>query len=246
MRGTSASAARRPTADGTSLLSARPAARDSWPLFRFAVRLRQDRANKGAVRSSRDNMRHARSRRRMFNRREAKRRIVMTRTKVCAGAVVVLCAIATAATSGIGYAQVVARHVVDNNGAPQSRVDPFWPKPLPNKWSMQQIVGIFVDHMDHVWFLNRGRSALPIELAAEAGVGAGGPAAALCRVRGPALTDTDHHGTAGAAWGAVVAAGGSPGYHPRGPTQLQTVVVDTKGFVWVSGEANEDSILKFT
>ena len=49
------------------------------------------------------------------------------------------------------------------------RVDPFWPKPLPNKWSMQQVVGIWVDHMDHVWFLNRGRSALPIELAAEAG-----------------------------------------------------------------------------
>ena len=71
------------------------------------------------------------------------------------------------ATSDIGYAQVVARQVVDNNGAPQYRVDPFWPKPLPNKWSMQQVVGIFVDHMDHVWFLNRGRSALPIELAAE-------------------------------------------------------------------------------
>ena len=158
----------------------------------------------------------------------------MTRTKVCAGVVVVLCAIATLATSGIGYAQVVARQAVDNNGAPQYRVDPFWPKPLPNKWSMQQIVGIFVDQMDHVWFLNRGRSALPIELTAE-----GNPSPALCCVRGPELIEADQQGNVVNAWG-------GPGFHPKWPVQLQTVVVDTKGFVWVSGEANEDSILKFT
>ena len=30
--------------------------------------------------------------------------------------------------------------VLDAQGAPVFRVDPFWPKPLPNKWSMQQIV----------------------------------------------------------------------------------------------------------
>jgi hypothetical protein len=159
--------------------------------------------------------------------------IVMTKTQACAG-VVVLCAIATLAASGIGYAQVVAGQVVDNNGAPQYRVDPFWPKPLPNKWSMQQIVGIFVDHMDHVWFLNRGRSALPIELTAE-----GNPSPALCCVRGPELIEADQQGNVVNAWG-------GPGFHPKWPVQLQTVVVDTKGFVWVSGEANEDSILKFT
>ena len=32
--------------------------------------------------------------------------------------------------------------------APRYRVDPFWPKPLPNKWSMQQIVDIYVDRFD--------------------------------------------------------------------------------------------------
>ena len=35
------------------------------------------------------------------------------------------------------------------------RVDPFWPKPLPNKWSMQQIVDMYIDRDDHVWVLNR-------------------------------------------------------------------------------------------
>ena len=43
----------------------------------------------------------------------------MTGAKVYAGVVVVLGAIATLATSGIGYAQVIAGQAVDNNGAPQ-------------------------------------------------------------------------------------------------------------------------------
>ena len=157
----------------------------------------------------------------------------MTKTQVSAG-VVVLCAIATLATSGIGHAQVVAKQEVDKNGAPQYRVDPFWPKPLPNKWSMQQVVGIWVDHMDHVWFLNRGVAALPIELVAE-----GNPSPALCCVRGPELIEVDQQGNVVNAWG-------GPKFHPKWPATLQTVVVDSKGFVWISGEANEDSILKFT
>src|SRR5262249_36823255 len=84
----------------------------------------------------------------------------VTKIQSCAGLVMV-CALATLGTSDIGRAQVVAKQVVDKNGAPQYRVDPFWPKPLPNKWSMQQVVGIWVDQMDHVWFLNRGVAAIP-------------------------------------------------------------------------------------
>src|ERR1044072_9871345 len=103
----------------------------------------------------------------------------MTKPRIYA-ALAALCAIAMFAANGISSAQVVARQVVDKGGAPQYRVDPFWPKPLPNKWSMQQVVGIWVDQMDHVWFLNRGVAAIPIELVAE-----GGTAAPGC-VRGPA------------------------------------------------------------
>ena len=157
----------------------------------------------------------------------------MTKTQLCAGLVFV-CAIATLGTSGISDAQVVARQVVDNNGAPQYRVDPFWPKPLPNKWSMQQVVGIWVDQMDHVWFLNRGVAALPIELVAE-----GDPSPALCCVRGPELIEVDQEGNVVNAWG-------GPTFHPKWPRTLQTVIVDSMGFVWIAGEANEDSILKFT
>ena len=95
------------------------------------------------------------------------------------------------------------------------------------------MVGIWVDQMDHVWFLNRGVAAIPIELVAEH------DPAALCCVRGPELIEEDPQGNVVNAWG-------GPTFHPKWPKSLQTVIVDAKGFVWVSGEANEDSILKFT
>jgi hypothetical protein len=155
-------------------------------------------------------------------------------TKIRTAASVGLFLFVAYAAASAGYAQVIPGQALDASGAPQYRVDPFWPKPLPNRWSMQQIVGISVDSMDHVWYLNRGTSALPIELTAE-----GDPSPALCCVRGPELIETDQQGNVVQAWG-------GPGYIPEWPKSLQTVIVDTKGFVWISGEANEDSILKFT
>ena len=137
-------------------------------------------------------------------------------------------------TGSAGEAQVVEGQAVDANGAPQYIVDPFWPKPLPNQWSMQQVTGIHVDHMDHIWFINRGRAALPIELAGELG-----PGAALCCVRGPEIIELDQEGNVLSAWG-------GPGYHPLWPTYPQTVIADSNGFVWIGGEAAQDSILKFT
>jgi hypothetical protein len=99
---------------------------------------------------------------------------------------------------------------------------------------MQQVTGLYVDHMEHIWFINRGRGALPIELAAELG-----PGAALCCVRGPEIIELDQEGNVLNAWG-------GPGYHPLWPTYLQTVIPDSEGFVWIAGEAAQDSILKFT
>ena len=96
------------------------------------------------------------------------------------------------------------------------------------------MTGIFVDHMDHVWFLNRLQDVDPKELAGE-----GSPAPALCCVRGPEVIELDQQGNVLNAWG-------GEGFHPKWPRALQTVVVDTKGFVWISGTDAQDSILKFT
>src|SRR2546430_16730542 len=45
--------------------------------------------------------------------------------------------------------------------APQFRVDPAWPKPLPNRWLMGQAAGVAVDAQDHVWGSQRPRSLVP-------------------------------------------------------------------------------------
>jgi hypothetical protein len=133
----------------------------------------------------------------------------------------------------VGRAQVVPGQAVDANGAPQYRVDPFWPKPLPNRWSMQQVTGISVDSMDHVWFLNRGNAPQNNEISGE-----GNPAPVLCCVRGPELIELDQEGNVLNAWGGR----GTPMW----PAGLQTVIADSKGFIWISGTQAQDSILKFT
>ena len=123
---------------------------------------------------------------------------------------------------------------IDEAGAPQFRVDPFWPKPLPNRWSMQQVTGLHVDHMDHIWFLNPPNAAEGDE------IGGDGTARRIdCCVRGPELVELDQEGNVVNAWG-------NAAHHPQWPTNLQTVIADTKGFVWVSGTNPQDSILKFT
>ena len=71
------------------------------------------------------------------------------------------------AVTSIERAQQRQRQAVDSNGAPLFKVDPFWPKPLPNRWGMQQVTGISVDQNDHIWFLNRGAKADPDEVGGE-------------------------------------------------------------------------------
>jgi hypothetical protein len=127
------------------------------------------------------------------------------------------------------------KQAVDAQGAPLFKVDPFWPKPLPNRWSMQQLPGLFVeDKNDHVWFLNRSQAADIDEIG-----GDGNPPRIDCCVRGPELIELDPDGN-------VVSSFGGPGYHPLWPVALQTVIVDRQGNVWVGGTGAQDSILKFS
>jgi len=133
----------------------------------------------------------------------------------------------------VGPQAQAPNQVVDEAGAPQFRVDPFWPGPLPNRWSMQQVTGLHVDHMDHIWFLNRAQAAEGDEIG-----GGDNPPRIDCCVRGPELIELDQNGKVLNAWG-------GPGT-PKWPTALQTVIADTKGNVWIGGTAAQDSILKFT
>ena len=80
--------------------------------------------------------------------------------------------------------------------APVYKVDPFWPKPLPNKWSMQQIVDIYVDKNDHIWVLNRSSDARPDETGASTN-----PPRTECCVIGPEVLEFDTEGNVLKAWG---------------------------------------------
>jgi DNA-binding beta-propeller fold protein YncE len=119
--------------------------------------------------------------------------------------------------------------------ASQYRVDPFWPKQLPNQWIMGQVGGLTVDTKDHVWVLQRPRSATPDELWA----GMKPPQGACC-VQTPAVIEFDSEGTALRGWG-------GPGLVPDWPEKEHGIWVDRQGNVWLGGSGPRDRhILKFT
>jgi hypothetical protein len=132
--------------------------------------------------------------------------------------------------------KVKGGQAVDANGAPMFRVDAFWPKPLPNRWSMQQVTGLWVDDKTgHVWFLNRAAAADGDEIG-----GGDNPPRILCCVRGPEAIEVDQDGN-------VVSSFGGPGYaDDKWPKNLQTIIVDRDENVWISGTGAQDSILKFS
>src|SRR5580698_1763738 len=65
---------------------------------------------------------------------------------------------------------------------PVYKVDPNWPKQLPNNWIVGQIGGMAVDKDDHIWVLHRPRSLTPDEAAA-----AQVPPLASCCVPAPSV-----------------------------------------------------------
>jgi len=117
---------------------------------------------------------------------------------------------------------------------PVYKVDPAWPKRLPNKWSMQQIVDIYVDKDDHIWALNRADDARPDELGA-----ATTPPRSECCILGPEVLEFDTEGNVLKAWG-------RQDYVPGWPGRLQTLAVDRERNVWLSGTRPGDSIIKFS
>jgi hypothetical protein len=150
-------------------------------------------------------------------------------------ALTICCGLALTATLSGRPKEKKRTQALDAQGAPMFKVDPFWPKPLPNRWSMQQVTGLYVEEKnDHVWFLNRAAAADGDEIG-----GDGNPPRIDCCVRGPEVIELDPEGNVVNSWG-------GPGYIPQWPTALQTVIADRQGNVWVAGTAAQDSILKFT
>jgi hypothetical protein len=107
-------------------------------------------------------------------------------------------ACAAAAVLAMGLSTGVAR-AGGNPQAPDFRVDPSWPKPLPHKWLMGQVGGIAVDRHDHIWVLQRPRTLTSDEAGATDWVAeicsdGSEPIAGVCPGGGPPDVKVDSYG----------------------------------------------------
>jgi DNA-binding beta-propeller fold protein YncE len=121
--------------------------------------------------------------------------------------------------------------------SPAFRVDPYWPKPLPNNWIMGQIGGISVDAQDNIWVFQRPRSLTDDEKAASLN-----PPLAKCCVPAPSVLVFNQAGDVVKSWGGPA---DNLGYD--WPLQEHGILADNKGFVWLGGNGKGDNmVLKFT
>jgi DNA-binding beta-propeller fold protein YncE len=119
--------------------------------------------------------------------------------------------------------------------APKFVVDPFWPKPLPNRWILGQVAGVAVDAQDHVWIVQRPKSLSEDEKGATLS-----PPRNECCVPAPPVMEFDSEGNLVQAWG-------GPGAGYDWPENEHGIFVDAQGNVWLAGNAEKDAqILKFT
>ncbi|HUG39546.1 MAG TPA: hypothetical protein VMM12_03620 [Longimicrobiales bacterium] len=151
------------------------------------------------------------------------------------GAVLVLGALGLGfGASGLERAAAArAARMVD---APVFEVDPFWPRPLPNRWLMGSAVGVGVDSRDHVFVVHRQASLNP---RTEVGA-AQDPPTGECCLPAPPILEFDPDGNLVNAWG-------GPGEGYEWPASNHGLTLDPMDNVWIGGNgANDSHILKFT
>jgi DNA-binding beta-propeller fold protein YncE len=109
------------------------------------------------------------------------------------------------------------------NRAPSFEVDPLWPKPMPNGWSLGQTIGVAVDAQDHVWIIHRQDTLEANEVHATTN-----PPIAKCCAPAPPVLAFDQQGNLVAHWG-----GKGQGYD--WPVSNHGITIDYKGNVWIGG-----------
>ena len=119
---------------------------------------------------------------------------------------------------------------MESSTAPQFRVDPFWPQPLPNNWMLGQVAGLAVSDSDNIWIVHRP-STLDARQRGEEG---------MCCVPAPPVIEFAPDGSVQRSWG-------GPGESYEWPESEHGIYVDSNQHVWIGGNAAADShILKFT
>ncbi len=135
---------------------------------------------------------------------------------------------------GIGLFVVSRAGTAEVLEAPKFKVDPFWPKELPNSWIMGQVGGMAVDRHDHIWVLQRPGLDTVDELGA-----AQTPPESQCCFAAPPVLVFDAQGNLLQSWG-------GPGEGFDWPKREHGIYVDKDDSVWISGAGPGDrQILKF-
>ena len=125
------------------------------------------------------------------------------------------------AVTGAGNMQQAAIQV------PTYRVDPAWPKPLPNRWLLGAVAGVAVDRRGHIWITHRPSTLQPNETRS------------IWKAAPPVL-EFDAEGNVVSSWG-------GPGDGYEWPDLEHGIYVDTDDNVWLGGGGQKDAqILKFT
>src|SRR5579864_2859574 len=104
---------------------------------------------------------------------------------------------------------------------PKFVVDPSWPH-IPNGWTLGQVSSAAADADGNIWIIHRSRTVRP-------GL-----------KTGPPVMEFDAAGNYIQGWG------GQSGDGYTWPSTEHGITVDYKGYVWISGNGNDDQILKFT
>ena len=148
--------------------------------------------------------------------------------------------LATAITFGCGTSTEPSNTAIseqpETSGAaelsntPEFRVDPFWPRPLPNNWMLGQVAGLAVSNDDNIWILHRP-DTLDARQRGEEG---------MCCVPAPPVIEFGPDGNVQRSWG-------GPGEDYEWPESEHGIYVDANQDIWIGGNAPNDShILKFT
>ncbi|MCZ6917275.1 MAG: hypothetical protein O7I93_10900 [Gemmatimonadetes bacterium] len=118
--------------------------------------------------------------------------------------------------------------------APMFKVDPLWPKPLPNHWVLGSAIGVTVDSQDRIWIVHRGNGNLRTELGASTD-----PPTGECCLPAPNVLGFDQEGNLIASWG-------GPGEGYDWPQSNHGITADHMDNLWIGGNGDEDAhILKF-
>src|SRR5579872_4848843 len=119
---------------------------------------------------------------------------------------------------------------------PHFKVDPYWPKELPNNWVLGQVGGMYADSQDHIWVFQRPGSDTPDEISADPS----SPRHAMCCFPAPPVLEFDTEGNLLKSWG-------GPGNGYDWPDVEHGIYVDRTGNVWIGGSGpTSRQVLKFT